>query len=65
MRAPATKRDFKNLSVLSRTTPEPFKKIDEIEKKVRQQLLPSNTGKNHINDEDRTITMPGSIGLPQ
>ena len=29
--------------------------MGEIEKNVRQQLLPSNTGKNHITDEDRNL----------
>ena len=43
------------LSFLTRTTPEAFKKMDEIEKNVRQQLLPSITGKNHITDEDRNL----------
>ena len=43
------------LSFLSRITPEAFKKMDEIEKNVRQQLLPSVTGKNHISDEDRNL----------
>ena len=45
----------KNLSFLTRTTPEAFKKMDEIEKNVRHQLLPSITGKNHITDEDRNF----------
>ena len=43
------------LCFLTRTTPEVFKKMDEFEKNVRQQLLPSITGKNHITDEDRNI----------
>ena len=29
--------------------------MDETEKNVRQQLLPSITGKNHITDEDRNL----------
>ena len=29
--------------------------MDEIEKNVRQPLLPSITGKNHITDEDRNL----------
>ena len=29
--------------------------MDEKEKNVRQQLLPSITGKNHITDEDRNL----------
>ena len=29
--------------------------MDEIGKNLRQQLLPSNTGKNHITDEDRNL----------
>ena len=29
--------------------------MDEIEKNIRQQLLPSITGKNHITDEDRKL----------
>ena len=41
------------VSFLTRKTPEAFKKLDEIGKNVRQQLLPSITGKNHITDEDR------------
>ena len=43
------------LSFLCRITPKAFKKKDEIEKNVRQQLLPSFTGKNHITDEDRNL----------
>ena len=35
--------------------PEAFQKMDEIEKNVRQQLLPSITGKNHKTDEDRSL----------
>ena len=50
-----TKRVQNKLSFLTRTTPEAFKKMDEIEKSVRHQLLPSITGKNHITDEDRNI----------
>ena len=50
-----TKGDQNKLSFLTRTTPEAFKKMDEIEKNVRQQLLPSITGKNHITDEDRNL----------
>ena len=48
-----TKAVQNKLSFLTRKTPETFKKMVEIEKKVRQQLLPSVTGKNHITDEDR------------
>ena len=29
--------------------------MDEIEKNVRHQLLPSINGKNHITDEDRNL----------
>ena len=29
--------------------------MDEIEKNVRHQLLPSITGKNHITDEERNL----------
>ena len=29
--------------------------MNEIEKNVRKQLLPSITGKNHITDEDRNL----------
>ena len=29
--------------------------MDEIEKKIRQQLLPSITGKNHITEEDHNL----------
>ena len=43
------------LSFLTRTTPEAFKKMDEIENNVIHQLLPSITGKNHITDEDRNL----------
>ena len=50
-----TKGVQNKLSFLTRTTPEAFKKMDEIEKNVRQQLLPSITGKNHITDEDRNL----------
>ena len=34
---------------------EAFKKMDEIEKNVRQQLLSSITGKNHLTDEDPSV----------
>ena len=41
--------------------------MDEIERNVRQQLLPSITGKNHITDEDRNLfALPlrmGELGL--
>ena len=50
-----TKGIQNKLSFLTRTTPEAFKKMDEFEKNVRQQLLPSITGKSHITDEDRNI----------
>ena len=50
------------LSFLARTTPEAFQKMDEIEKNVRQQLLPSITGINHITDEDRNL-FALSLGL--
>ena len=43
------------LSFLTRTTPEAIKKRMELKKNVRQQLLPSITGKNHITDEDRSL----------
>ena len=29
--------------------------MDETEKNVRHQLLPSTTGENHITDEDRNV----------
>ena len=50
-----TKGVQSKLSFLTRLTPEAFKKIDENEKNVRHQLLPSITGKNHIADEDRNL----------
>ena len=50
-----TKGVQNKLSFLTRTTPQAFKKMDEIEKKVRHQLLPSITSKNHITDEDRNL----------
>ena len=43
------------LSFLTRTTPEAYKKMDGIEKNLRQQLFPSITGKNHITDEYRSL----------
>ena len=43
------------LGFLTRTTPEAFKKKDEIEKIVIQQLFLSIFGKNHITDEDRKL----------
>ena len=46
------------LGFLATTIPEAFKKMDEIEKNVRHQLLPSSTGKNHITDEDRNLFAP-------
>ena len=55
MRTPTTQSDFKKVSFLTRTTPEAFKKMDEFEKNVRQQLLSSITGKNHITDEDHNL----------
>ena len=54
-----TKGVQKKLSFLTRTTPEEFKKMDETEKNVRHQLLPSITGENHITDED-----PNLFALP-
>ena len=52
------------LSFLTSTTPEAFKKMDEIEKNVRQQLLLCITGKNHITDEDRRLfALPIRIGV--
>ena len=50
-----TKGVQNKLVYLTRTTLEAFKKMDEIEKNVRQQLLPRITGKNHITDEDRSL----------
>ena len=50
-----TKGAQNKLSFLTRTTPEAFKKRDEIEKNKRHQLLPGITGKNHITDEDRNL----------
>ena len=50
-----TKRVRNKLSSLTTTTTEAFKKMDEIEKNIRQQLLPSNTGKSYITDEDRNL----------
>ena len=44
-----TKGVQNKLSFLTRTTPEAFKKMDEIEKNVRQQLLTSITGKKPYN----------------
>ena len=59
-----TKGAENNLSFLTRTTPEAFKKMDKIEKNVRHQLLPSNTGKNHITDEDRNLfALPLRMGV--
>ena len=54
-----TKGVQNKLSFLTRTTPEEFKKMDEIEKNVRHQLLPSITGENHITDEE-----PNLFALP-
>ena len=54
MRTPATQRRSKK-SLLSSTTKEKFKKFDEIEKNLRQQLLLIITGKNHLTDEDRNV----------
>ena len=53
------------LNFLTRTAPEAFKKLDAIEKNVRQQLLSTITGKNHIPDEDRTSTKNERIRTPQ
>ena len=50
-----TKGVQNELSFLTRTTQEAIKKLDEIEKNVRQQLLAIITGKNHITDEDRNL----------
>ena len=50
-----TKGVQNKLSFLTGTIPEAFKKKDDIEKNVRQQLLPSITGKNHLADEDRNL----------
>ena len=50
-----TKGNQNKLGSLTRTTPEAFKEMDEIEINVRHQLLPSITGKNHITDEDRNL----------
>ena len=50
-----TKGVQNKLNFLNKTTPEAFKKMDEIEKNVRQQLLPSVNGKNHTTDEDRNL----------
>ena len=37
--------------------------MDEIEKNLRQPLLPSITGKNHITDEDRNLfALPLGMG---
>ena len=43
------------LTFQTRATPEALKKMDEIEKKVRQQLLLSITVKNYIADEHRNF----------
>ena len=55
MHTPAAQKEAKKIKLPSKTTPEAFKKMDEIEKNVRQQLLPSITGKNHITDEDCSL----------
>ena len=55
MHTPATQREFKKINFLARTTPETFKKMDVIEKNVRQQLFPSMIGENHKTDEDRSL----------
>ena len=56
-----TKGVQNKLSFLTRTTPEAFKKLDEIEKNLRQQLIPS------ITDKDRNLfALPlrmGGLGL--
>ena len=58
-----TKGVQNKLSFLTRTAPEAFKKMDEIEKNVRQQLLVRITGKNHITDEDRNLfALPLKMG---
>ena len=51
----STKGVQNELGFLTKTTQEAFKKMDEIEKNVRQQLIANNTGKNHIIDEDRNL----------
>ena len=51
------------LSFLTRKTLEAYKKMDKIEKNVKQQLLPSITGKSHITDEDRSLlALPLTMG---
>ena len=50
-----TKGVQNKLSFLTRATPKAFRKTDGIEKNLRQQLLPSITGKNHITDDDRSF----------
>ena len=40
------------VNVLTRTSPEAFKKMDEIETNIRQQLLPSITGKDNKTDKN-------------
>ena len=64
-----TKGVQNKLRFLTRTTPEAFKKMDEVKKNVRHQLLPRITGKNYITDEDRnlfcTTTKNGRIRPPQ
>ena len=57
------------LSFSTRTTPEALKKMDEIEKNAKQQLLPSISGKNYLTDEDRSFfcstTTNGRIKPPE
>ena len=64
MNTPATLKGVQNkLGFLTRTAPKAFKKMDEIEKNIREQLLPSVTGKQHITDEDRSLfALPLKMG---
>ena len=50
-----TKGVQNKFSFSTRTASEAFKKMDEIEKNVRQQVLPSINGKNIITDENRNL----------
>ena len=61
-----TKGVQKKLSFLTRTTPEAFKRTDEIEKNLRQQLLSCFTGKNQITEKDcNFFALPLRIRAPQ
>ena len=65
-----TKGVQNKLSFLTGTTPEAFKKMDEIQKNVIHQLLTSITDKKHTADENRnqsfcTTTKNGRIRPPQ